>query len=95
MKKQKRLSTWKIEFNPQAIKNLKKIPKKSRIKILESIRDTLIPNPFVGEILQGAFKGYYKFRVGDYRVIYTLEKDRLVIVVVRVALRSVVYRLPP
>jgi mRNA interferase RelE/StbE len=37
-------------------------------------------------------EGFYRIRVGDYRVIYTVEDDRLIVLVVRIAHRREVYR---
>ena len=94
MKTLKKSSNWKIEFIPAASREIKKLPKNARERIITTIEKILSINPYAGELLKGDFKGYRKFRVGNYRVIYTLEKDRLVVLVIRVAHRKNVYRLP-
>ena len=45
-----------------------------------------------GRPLVGTFKGLFKFRVGDYRIIYSIEKNRLTIFVLRILHRKDVYR---
>jgi len=37
--------------------------------------------------LRGEFHGYWKLRVGEYRVVYKIEKDRIVVKVIKVGIR--------
>ena len=94
MKILKKSSNWKIEFIPAASREIKKLPKNARDRIITAVEKNLSIDPYAGELLKGDFKGYRKFKVGSYRIIYTLEKDRLVILIIRVAHRKDVYRLP-
>ncbi len=41
--------------------------------------------------LKGKLKGYYRYRIGDYRVIYRIEEDRRLVIVVMIAHRSDAY----
>ena len=41
--------------------------------------------------LKGSYSGYYRYRVGDYRVIYSIEDDLVVVNVIIIAHRSKVY----
>lgn len=93
-KKQNGSSAWKIEYDTRAIRELKKLPKETAVKIVKKIGEVLITNPRSCESLQGKFKGFYRYRVGDYRVIYKLEENVLVIFVIRIAHRKDIYRLP-
>ena len=47
--------------------------------------DNIVPEP-----LEGKFKGKYKYRVGDYRIVYSLEHNTIVIEFV--GHRSIIYR---
>ena len=58
-----------------------------RMKRLESN-----PRPKSAAQLQGTGDTFYRVREGDYRIIYTIEDDRLVVLVVRIAHRSAAYR---
>ena len=93
-KKQNGSSGWKIEYDTRAIKELKKLPNEIAKRIVKKISDVLILNPHSGESLQGKFKGFYRYRAGDYRVIYRLEENVVVILVLRIAHRKDSYRLP-
>ena len=58
--------------------------------MLREIRKAFVNKPRAGEALLGEFKGLFKLRIGDYRVIYTLvEGDVLVL---RIGHRSRVYQ---
>ncbi len=79
----------RILYKASVSRDLKKINPKEVERILREIRTVLGDNPEAGEALVGEFKGLYKIRVGDYRVIYTvIDGDALVL---RIGHRSKVY----
>jgi len=61
------------------------------VRIVTAI-DRLAENPFLGNALKGELRGLRRLRVGDYRVVYELRDDMLVVLVVRVAHRREAYR---
>lgn len=71
---------WKEDF--------KKIPKIDRQKILNTIEKKLsfYPKEF-GKALHGELKGYFRLRIKDYRVIYRIEKDKIIIFVLHIGFR--------
>jgi len=75
-----------------AAKSLKKIPKLDRKRIIEKI-DSLaenLPNPDTTKM-----KGnnpFHKVRIGDYRIIYEVQEEVLVILIVKVGHRKDIYR---
>lgn len=84
---------YSIIFKRQAIKQMGEIPKKLRDTINEKIVQ-LAKSPRTNQEvkkLQGE-EGLYRLRVGDYRVVYQLIDDELVILVVKVKHRKDVYR---
>ena len=60
-------------------------------KALTLIEKTLAQDPQMGRPLTGRYKGLWKYRIGDYRIIYSIEKDRLTIFVLRIRHRKDVY----
>ena len=84
--------SYRIEIKRSAAKALKKIPKASRKRIVEKI-DSLAespPNPDTTKM-----KGdnpFHKVRVGDYRIVYEIQEDVLVILVVKIGHRKDIYR---
>lgn len=85
------MASCKIEWDTRALKELRKIPKESAIRILNAVK-SLAENPLLGQPLKGAFQGFRKLRVGEFRVIYSFFKGIAVIQVLRVAHRRDVYR---
>ncbi len=85
---------WKIFFQKSAYKEYSKLPKKIKANIDETF-EILSINP-LGEILR--FKkirskdNHYRVRVGDYRIIYTPQNDKLIIRVIRIGHRKDVYK---
>jgi mRNA interferase RelE/StbE len=84
---------YEILFTKQADRALRKMSRKTarliREKLDQLAQDPYARNPNVTK-LQG--RPGYRLRVGDWRVIYELEDDRLVILVLKVAPRGGVYR---
>ena len=84
--------SYRIEIKGSAAKALKKIPKASRKRIVEKI-DSLAespPNPDTTKM-----KGdnpFHKVRVGDYRIVYEIQEDVLVILVIKIGHRKDIYR---
>jgi mRNA interferase RelE/StbE len=85
---------WTIEFDLVARRELDKLDKPIANRILKFLyqRIARLDSPQqVGKKLQGALSAYWKYRVGDYRIICSIEHDRLVVLVLRVGHRSQMY----
>ena len=87
---------WKIEFSESGFKNLTSLdkPVATRVRKFLIERLAVLDDPrSIGEALKGSRLGiYWKYRVGDYRVIANIEDGALRILVVRVGNRREVYR---
>lgn len=87
---------WKIEFLPEAEKDLKKIDRPVVQRILRFLHDRirLLEDPrVIGEALKGPELGkFWKYRIGDYRIISKIEEREITILVVRVGHRKIIYR---
>ena len=87
---------WRIEFEDAALKELDKLDKPVARRILAFLRErvAVLDDPrSVGEALKGSKLGeFWKYRVGDYRVISHIEDGALRILVLRVGNRRAVYR---
>ena len=69
--------------------DLKKISPKEKQRILRQIEEVLGGNPRRGEALHGEFDGLFKLRVGEYRVVYALAGQE--VLVLRIRHRSKAY----
>lgn len=82
---------YEIRFTPKAEKELNKLSLKYKEQILIAV-ENLSDNPFIGKKLKGKFKEYYSIRVWSYRIIYTIYKQDLLIIVIRVGGRKDIYK---
>ncbi|VVM08184.1 type II toxin-antitoxin system RelE family toxin [Methylacidimicrobium tartarophylax] len=87
---------WKVELDPAAERELDKIDRTSARRILAFLHGRLaqIDDPrSLGEALKGARLGeFWKYRVGDYRIIASIEDGALRILVIRIGHRKDGYR---
>jgi len=83
---------YQLVFDDKVIKDLKTIDKAWQKRIIKAIKTKLVKNPFQGKRLVGDLSPYYRFRVGDYRVIYEVVEQEVLITVVRIRHRKAVYR---
>ena len=85
-------ASYRIELTRDALRTLAKLDKPMRRRIQGAI-DKLAgdPRPAGMIALRGA-PGAYRVRVGDYRIVYTLHDDHLLIVVIDIGHRREVYR---
>ena len=87
---------WRIEFDPGAEKELRKLGREPARRIVRFLADriALLDDPrSIGEALQGSKLGdFWKYRVGDYRIIADIQDGLLLILVVRIGNRREIYR---
>ncbi|MFT2096652.1 MAG: addiction module toxin RelE [Acidiphilium sp. 37-67-22] len=87
---------WKIELDPAADRELDKIDKQTARRILAFLHDRVaaLDNPrSIGEALKGSKLGdFWKYRVGDWRIIASIEDGALRILIVRIGNRREVYK---
>ena len=85
---------YKVVFENKAEKSLKKIDHSHRKIILSWIKTNLVncENPRqYGKALSGDKKGYWRYRVGAYRIISRIDDDKLIIIMINISHRKDVY----
>ncbi|MBC8494438.1 MAG: type II toxin-antitoxin system RelE/ParE family toxin [bacterium] len=83
---------YKLLIDDKVVKDLKKIDHNWRAKILIAIKTKLVENPYLGKKLVGDLSPYYRLRAGDYRVLYEIIENKLMIIIVKVKHRKNVYK---
>jgi len=81
---------YNIVYKKSVHRDLRKLSKVEAARILDQIEEALIKKPESNPVLKGQFAGLRKFRVGDYRVIYALLGDDILIL--RIGHRRDVYK---
>lgn len=86
---------WRIEFDRAAERELGKLDPQIAKRILQSLQriSTLEDPRSIGEALKGSRLGdFWKYRVGDYRIISAIEDGALRILIVKIGNRREIYR---
>jgi mRNA interferase RelE/StbE len=85
------VTPYRIELRPAAVRALRRVDKQHRDRIRGAIELlALDPRPPASRLLRG--RPGYRIRVGDYRVIYSVEDDVLLVAAVTLGRRRDVYR---
>ena len=85
------MANYEMQIKPSAVKEIEKLPRKDRPKIVQRIRALAVnPRPHGCEKLSAEEK--YRVRQGDYRVVYSVDDNERSILVVKVGHRREVYR---
>mgnify|MGYP001111552390 FL=1 len=85
---------WTLEFDAAARRQLRKLPRSAGERILAALEQVAaLEKPRQrGKALVGERTGYWRYRIGDYRVIAKIEDGRMVILVVAIGHRREIYR---
>lgn len=70
---------YNIVYKSSIKKDIKKVNKRERLRILNEIENVLKSAPLKGKELKGEFRGISSYRIGDYRVIYTVLGSTILI----------------
>lgn len=83
------MGIWEVEIHPLVFKeDFRKIDRVFQQDVIKAIRKKLTAFPHhYGEPLSGDYKGYWKLRVGDFRVIYRIDKNQIKVFVIKVGIR--------
>ena len=86
---------WQVEFDRAADRDLRKLGSEAERLITRYLRERIAtaddPRRF-GRALTGDRKGLWRYRMGDYLIIASIEDDRFVVLVVTIGHRREVYR---
>lgn len=87
---------WRIELDPATEKDFRRIGRAASKRVIEFLRERLatLDDPrSVGEALHGPESGrFWKYRVGDYRIIASIRDQTVTVRVMRIGHRREVYR---
>ena len=86
---------WIVKYEPRALRQLKKLDRKTSDRITRKLEVEIAsqPNPKrMGTMLVADLQGYWRFRVGDYRVICDVRESELVILAIAIGHRKEVYQ---
>lgn len=81
-----------IEYDIEIEEKLRKLPKAIREMIRMAIEKKLTVDPIsFGKPLRYSLKGYRRLRMGDYRVIYRIIEDKILVMIIDIDHRKDIY----
>lgn len=85
---------WRAELSPRALKQLRKLDKPTARRIIEYLRETASGEDprSRGRGLTGNLAGLWRYRVGNYRIIASIEDDELLILAINIDRWARIYR---
>ena len=86
--------SYKINFSETSLKQLRKLDNLSRKRILNYVSDVLtkIENPrILGKALTGDLKGFWRYRIGNFRIVCQIQDNSLLILILKIAHRKEIY----
>jgi mRNA interferase RelE/StbE len=88
-------AVWRVEFDRAAARELRKLGVEAERRVLAYLRTRIASSADprrLGQPLTGDRQGFWRYRVGDYRIVAAIEDERLVVLVVTVGHGREVYR---
>lgn len=85
------MGRYRVEIKKSAAKEIERLPRKDMKAVLDKI-ETLSENPRPHDCKKLSAQEKYRVRCGDYRILYSIEDDILIVFVVKVGHRKDVYR---
>ncbi len=84
---------YNVIWHEGTLKELKKLNRTSTKKIVAKVKNYLIQDPVkLGTPLKGNLKGLYRYRIGEYRVIYVIDQAEKKIIILNVKHRKKIYK---
>ncbi len=85
---------WKLFWSKDALRDLRSISHSDSKLIKQKVTHYLLQDPVrIGKPLKHEHKGTYSYRVGLYRVLYSIDKENIFVLVVKIGKRDKVYKL--
>jgi mRNA interferase RelE/StbE len=83
---------YNVKWQEKVIEDLKNLDKQNAKAIMERVKIYLSQDPIsLGKPLKGMFKGLFRYRYGDYRIIYALDRKAKNILILRIGHRKDIY----
>ena len=82
---------YRVLYHRNIKKDLKKLDKETADRFFTALREEILKDPYSGIRLKGRYKGLWKYRIGDFRIICSILKKEVRVHVLRMKHRSNVY----
>lgn len=80
---------YTVKIPRQVLREIETLPGHMRQRVRRAVAElSTEPRPPGAKALRGELEGYYRVRINSYRIIYAIEDDILVVLIVRIAKRT-------
>jgi mRNA interferase RelE/StbE len=84
---------YRVLWHEHALNDLKELDRQTAGKIVSRVKGYLSQDPEkLGKPLKGVLKGLYRYRIGDYRIMYAIDRGDNHILILYVGSRKDIYR---
>ncbi|MES2677093.1 MAG: type II toxin-antitoxin system RelE/ParE family toxin [Pseudomonadota bacterium] len=85
-------TTWKVKFDKRAEKLFSKLDKITRTRIKDFIDQKLVFDPILHSKMLVGNNKFFRSRVGDYRVVFEIKNQELIIIIIDIGHRREIYK---
>jgi mRNA interferase RelE/StbE len=82
---------YKAALTKSFLKELKKLPEDIKARVLKAV-DEIVANPYAGIRLRGELEGFWRWRIGEYRIIYLIDERSKLVVFLDTGHRRAIYK---
>jgi mRNA interferase RelE/StbE len=72
------------------MRELKRLPAQAKRRVLLAVEE-IVTNPFAGVRLRGELDGLLRWRTGDYRIVYKIDEEKRLVILLDVGPRKAIY----
>ena len=82
---------YSVEIENRCLREMRKLDQDVVRRAFTLIEEVIAKDPFSGKKLKGKYSGLFSYRFSDYRIIYEIRQQKMLVVVLRVRHRKNVY----
>jgi mRNA interferase RelE/StbE len=82
---------YSVEIENRCLREMRKLDQHVVRRAFTLIEEVIAKDPFSGKKLKGKYSGLFSYRFSDYRIIYEIRQQKMLVVVLRVRHRKNVY----
>jgi len=83
---------YTVEFRPSVWKDIKRFPKRDLVKIKKRIEELSVNLPDFSSTKMRGNNTFHKIRSGDYRIVFEIYDEKLVILIIKIGHRKDIYK---
>ena len=83
---------YTIQFRPSVWKDIKRFPKRDLVKIKKRIEELSLNLPDLSSTKMQGDNTFHKIRLGDYRIVYQIDDDKRIMLIIKIGRKNDIYK---